>query len=99
LRYVTYETDGRHRVGLLAGDEVLDAGFDGDMVAFIEAGAPVGDTSPVPGARLRAPLRPRTLRDFLAFEGHLRGAFKNLGREIPRSGTKCPPTTRACRTP
>jgi len=83
LRYVTYEADGRHRVGLLEGDEVLDAGFDGDMVAFIEAGAPVGDTSPVPGARLRAPLRPRTLRDFLAFEGHLRGAFKNLGREIP----------------
>jgi 2-keto-4-pentenoate hydratase/2-oxohepta-3-ene-1,7-dioic acid hydratase in catechol pathway len=83
VKYVTYEVDGRQRVGVLAGDQVLDAGFDGDMVAFIEAGAPRTDDRPVAGARLRSPLRPRTLRDFLAFEGHLRNAFKNLGREIP----------------
>jgi 2-keto-4-pentenoate hydratase/2-oxohepta-3-ene-1,7-dioic acid hydratase in catechol pathway len=84
MRYVTYEAGDRRRVGLLGQDgEVVDAGFDGDMVAFIEAGAPVGRTTPVGGARLRAPLRPRSLRDFLAFEGHLRNAFSNLGREIP----------------
>ena len=84
MRYVTYEADGHRRVGLLDQDgQVLDAGFDGDMVAFIEAGAPAGRTTPVAAARLRAPLRPRSLRDFLAFEGHLRNAFKNLGREIP----------------
>jgi 2-keto-4-pentenoate hydratase/2-oxohepta-3-ene-1,7-dioic acid hydratase in catechol pathway len=84
MRYVTYEAGDRRRVGLLDQDgQVLDAGFDGDMVAFIEAGAPVGRTTPVGGARLRAPLRPRSLRDFLAFEGHLRNAFKHLGREIP----------------
>jgi 2-keto-4-pentenoate hydratase/2-oxohepta-3-ene-1,7-dioic acid hydratase in catechol pathway len=83
VRYVTYETGDRRRVGVLDGGQVLDAGFDGDMVAFIEAGAPVGTTTPVPDAVLRAPLRPRTLRDFLAFEGHLLNAFKNLGREIP----------------
>jgi len=84
MRYVTYELDGRRRVGVLDQDgQVLDAGFDGDMVAFIEAGAPVGPTAPVDGAVLRAPLRPRSLRDFLAFEGHLRNAFKNLGRQIP----------------
>ena len=84
MRYVTYEMDRHRRVGLLDQDgRVLDAGFDGDMVAFIEAGAPLGPTTEVDGAVLRAPLRPRTLRDFLAFEGHLRNAFKNLGREIP----------------
>jgi 2-keto-4-pentenoate hydratase/2-oxohepta-3-ene-1,7-dioic acid hydratase in catechol pathway len=83
VRYVTYEARGALRVGLLDGDGVLDAGFDGDMVAFIEAGAPVGRTARVTEAVLRAPLRPRTLRDFLAFEGHLINAFKNLGREIP----------------
>jgi 2-keto-4-pentenoate hydratase/2-oxohepta-3-ene-1,7-dioic acid hydratase in catechol pathway len=83
VRYVTYEAGGHGRVGVLDGDQVVDAGFDGDMVAFIEAGAPVGTTAPVPDAVLRAPLRPRTLRDFLAFEGHLLNAFKNLGREIP----------------
>ena len=35
------------------------------------------------GARLLAPLRPRSLRDFLAFEGHLQGALGRLGRPIP----------------
>lgn len=83
MKYVTYEHNGRQRVGILDGNQVLDAGFDGDMIAFIEAGAPAGTTVPVQGARLRAPLRPRTLRDFLAFEGHLKNAYRNLGREIP----------------
>jgi 2-keto-4-pentenoate hydratase/2-oxohepta-3-ene-1,7-dioic acid hydratase in catechol pathway len=83
VKYVTYEAHGALRVGLLDGDGVLDAGFDGDMVAFIETGAPIGRTTRVEEAVLRAPLRPRTLRDFLAFEGHLINAFKNLGRAIP----------------
>lgn len=83
MRYVTYESERRVRVGYLDGDSVVDAGFDGDMVAFIEAGAPLGATRPVPGAVLRAPLWPRTLRDFLAFEGHLKNAFAGLGRPIP----------------
>jgi 2-keto-4-pentenoate hydratase/2-oxohepta-3-ene-1,7-dioic acid hydratase in catechol pathway len=33
--------------------------------------------------RLLAPLRPRSLRDFLAFEGHMKAALTRLGREIP----------------
>jgi 2-keto-4-pentenoate hydratase/2-oxohepta-3-ene-1,7-dioic acid hydratase in catechol pathway len=37
----------------------------------------------VSGARLLAPLRPRSLRDFLAFEGHLKNALPRLGRAIP----------------
>ena len=55
------------------------------MVAFIEAGAPGYDEcggdarhDATPGA-----LRPRTIRDFLAFEGHLKNAFAGLGKEIP----------------
>jgi 2-keto-4-pentenoate hydratase/2-oxohepta-3-ene-1,7-dioic acid hydratase in catechol pathway len=84
VKLVTYEAGGGPRVGLLDGSAVVDAGFDGDMIAFIEAGAPVGAaTGPVDGARLLAPLRPRTMRDFLAFEGHLLNAYRNLGRDIP----------------
>jgi 2-keto-4-pentenoate hydratase/2-oxohepta-3-ene-1,7-dioic acid hydratase in catechol pathway len=84
VRYVTYEAPGGPaRVGRLDGDAVLDVGFDGDMVAFIEAGAPIADERPVPGARLLAPLVPRSFRDFLAFEGHLKNAYKNLGRDVP----------------
>jgi 2-keto-4-pentenoate hydratase/2-oxohepta-3-ene-1,7-dioic acid hydratase in catechol pathway len=84
MKVVTYDAGGGPRVGVLDGEDVVDAGFDGDMVGFIEAGAPVnGGGEPVAGARLLAPLRPRSLRDFLAFEGHLRNAYRNLGRDIP----------------
>jgi 2-keto-4-pentenoate hydratase/2-oxohepta-3-ene-1,7-dioic acid hydratase in catechol pathway len=82
MRLVTYDAGGGPRVGALE-DGVVDLGFDGDMVAFIEAGAPDGERTPVGGARLLAPLRPRSLRDFLAFEGHLKNAFRRLGRPIP----------------
>jgi 2-keto-4-pentenoate hydratase/2-oxohepta-3-ene-1,7-dioic acid hydratase in catechol pathway len=83
VRLVSYETRGKERVGALEGGDLVDLGFEGDMVAFIEAGAPVGEKARVDGARLLAPLRPRSLRDFLAFEGHMRGALSRLGREIP----------------
>jgi 2-keto-4-pentenoate hydratase/2-oxohepta-3-ene-1,7-dioic acid hydratase in catechol pathway len=84
MKLVTYEAGAGPRVGVLRGEQVVDAGFDGDMVAFIEAGAPVADGGEaVDGARLLAPLRPRTLRDFLAFEGHLQNAYRALGRDIP----------------
>ena len=87
MKYVTYETTARtSRVGYLDGNEIVDVGFDGDMVAFIEAGAPRGTTSAagtLGTTRLLAPLRPRTIRDFLAFEGHLKNAFAGLGKEIP----------------
>ncbi len=84
MRLVTYAAGDVPRVGVLEDGAVLDAGFDGDMVAFIEAGAPAGERSEVEGdVRLLAPLRPRSLRDFLAFEGHLKGALGRLGRPIP----------------
>jgi 2-keto-4-pentenoate hydratase/2-oxohepta-3-ene-1,7-dioic acid hydratase in catechol pathway len=85
MRYVTYDAgDAGPRVGAMEDGGVVDLGFDGDMVAFIAAGAPAGERTAVEGEpRLLAPLRPRTLRDFLAFEGHLKNAYRNLGREIP----------------
>lgn len=90
MKFVTYEAAGSRRVGVLDGDVVLDAGFEGDMVAFIAAGAPLGATTVVPDAVLRAPLRPHSLRDFLAFEGHLRNAFANLGRPVPAEWYEVP---------
>ena len=83
MKLVTYEAGEGPRVGLLEDDGVIDVGFDGDMVAFIEAGAPVTSMRAVEGARLLAPLRPRSLRDFLTFEGHLNNALSRLGRPIP----------------
>jgi 2-keto-4-pentenoate hydratase/2-oxohepta-3-ene-1,7-dioic acid hydratase in catechol pathway len=84
MRLVTYDAGAGPRVGALEEDGVSDLGFDGDMVAFIAAGAPAGRRTPVEGeVRLLAPLRPRSLRDFLAFEGHMKAALTRLGREIP----------------
>jgi 2-keto-4-pentenoate hydratase/2-oxohepta-3-ene-1,7-dioic acid hydratase in catechol pathway len=60
------------------------------MVAFIEAGAPVGEGAEVRAPRLLAPLQPRSLRDFLAFEGHLRNAYAALGRDIPAEWYEVP---------
>ena len=91
MKFVTYtEPDTRPRVGYLDGEDIVDAGFEGDMVAFIEAGAPLGATRATTGARLLAPLRPRTIRDFLAFEGHLKNAFAGLGKEIPEEWYSVP---------
>jgi 2-keto-4-pentenoate hydratase/2-oxohepta-3-ene-1,7-dioic acid hydratase in catechol pathway len=91
VKFVTYAApDGPSRVGRLDGEAVLDIGFDGDMIAFIEAGAPIGHERPVRDARLLAPLVPRSLRDFLAFEGHLKNAYKNLGRDVPAEWYEVP---------
>jgi len=91
VKLVTYDSGAGARVGVLDGDDVVDAAFDGDMVAFIETGAaPAGDGERVTGARLLAPLRPRSLRDFLAFEGHLKNAYAALGRDIPAEWYEVP---------
>lgn len=86
MKYLTYAVGDGSRVGFLDGDDVVDTGFDGDMVAFIEGGAAHGSerrVGPVGEVTLLAPLRPRTIRDFLAFEGHLKNAFEGLGKAIP----------------
>ncbi len=92
MKFVTYEAPDTHgrRVGYLDGEVVVDVGFGGDMVAFIEAGAPIGATRGVANAVLRAPLRPRTIRDFLAFEGHLLNVFPALGKAIPEEWYQVP---------
>jgi 2-keto-4-pentenoate hydratase/2-oxohepta-3-ene-1,7-dioic acid hydratase in catechol pathway len=83
LKLVTYTAGRGPRVGALEDGSVFDLGFDGDMVAFIEAGAPAGVRVPAAETRLLAPLRPRSLRDFLTFKGHLDNALSRLGRPIP----------------
>jgi 2-keto-4-pentenoate hydratase/2-oxohepta-3-ene-1,7-dioic acid hydratase in catechol pathway len=91
MRLVTYDAGEGPRVGALEDGGVADLGFEGDMVSFIAAGAPAaGERRPVDGARLLAPLRPRSLRDFLAFEGHMQAALSRLGRPIPEEWYEVP---------
>jgi 2-keto-4-pentenoate hydratase/2-oxohepta-3-ene-1,7-dioic acid hydratase in catechol pathway len=90
MRLVTYEAGEGPRVGALEDGGVVDLGFEGDMVSFIAAGAPPGPRRAVEGARLLAPLRPRSLRDFLSFEGHMQAALGRLGRPIPEEWYEVP---------
>ncbi|MDE2511165.1 MAG: fumarylacetoacetate hydrolase family protein [Elusimicrobia bacterium] len=86
MKLVTYEVATPQgpveRVGALRGDEIAELG-GGDMVAFLDGGEaalkearriletrPKGSGLPLKGVRLKAPLKPRFLRDFFAFEDH-----------------------------
>lgn len=90
MKLVTYQASGEPRVGVLRDDGVRDAGIEGDMLAVIEAWDELKDrlarhlrrARVEPEARLLAPLRPRSMRDFLTFEGHLENAMAGLGRPI-----------------
>ncbi len=84
MRYVTYDGGDGARVGMIDDGQVVDLGFDGTMTEFIAAGAPHGTYRGLADfPRLLAPLRPRSMRDFLQFRGHLDNAFKRLQRPIP----------------
>jgi 2-keto-4-pentenoate hydratase/2-oxohepta-3-ene-1,7-dioic acid hydratase in catechol pathway len=90
VRLVTYRGDSAARVGVQLPDGVHDGGFEGDMLALIEGGPELltqlqrhaHDSPAVADAVLLAPLRPRSLRDFLTFERHLLNVFSRLGRDI-----------------
>jgi 2-keto-4-pentenoate hydratase/2-oxohepta-3-ene-1,7-dioic acid hydratase in catechol pathway len=98
VRLVTYALDGRERVGVQLGDGIHDAGFEGTMVDLIAAGRERlaaseqhgGSAPALPDAVLRAPLRPRSLRDFLTFKRHLRNVFSRLSREISEEWYRVP---------
>jgi 2-keto-4-pentenoate hydratase/2-oxohepta-3-ene-1,7-dioic acid hydratase in catechol pathway len=89
VRLVTYDTGAgsAERVGVLRDEAVIDCAFEGDMIAFIEGGdaalatarTALSSGSAAPGARLRAPIRPRTLRDFLTFPEHTARSREALG--------------------
>jgi len=54
------------------------------MVEFIAADAPLGVVREAGAPRLLAPLRPRSLRDYLTFKGHMDNALGRLGLAIPK---------------
>ena len=90
MKFVTYASEAGSRVGVIEADCVYDAGFDGDMVSFIAAGAPAGNRRLVKDARLQAPLIPRSLRDFITFEKHLKTSYERLGLSIPNEWYEVP---------
>jgi 2-keto-4-pentenoate hydratase/2-oxohepta-3-ene-1,7-dioic acid hydratase in catechol pathway len=86
VKLVTFEAASPRgtveKTGALCGGEIIALDFP-DMLALLDGGAaalteakraldaaPKGSGTPLAEARLKTPLRPRSLRDFFAFEDH-----------------------------
>jgi fumarylacetoacetate (FAA) hydrolase len=100
MKFVTYSASGiPARPGLLTEDGILPLPFD-SMLDLIHAGdkgldavrnTPRENLLPLNEARLHAPVpRPPTLRDFYAFEQHVKAANQIRGREVPENWYKFP---------
>lgn len=92
VRLVSYRSPAGARPGALVGEgEVVDLTPVAPTIeALIEAGPSALDEArslanrarPEPAAALLAPLRPASLRDFLAFEDHARAGTARRGEEL-----------------
>jgi len=100
MKFVTYSASGTTACpGLLTEEGILPLPFD-SMLELIKAGekgleavrnTPRENLLPLEEARLHAPIpRPPTLRDFYAFEQHVRTANQNRGRNVPENWYKFP---------
>jgi len=90
---------------LIAEDRVVSLArgdLPTDMLSFIQAGADIWETAeavarstqsvwPLDQVTVKAPLQnPPTLRDFYAFETHVKTANRNRGREVPEEWYEFP---------
>jgi fumarylacetoacetate (FAA) hydrolase len=100
MKFVTFSASGTSaRPGLLTEGHILPLPFD-SMLDLIKAGdrglenvrnTPRENMHTVDDVRLHAPIpRPPTLRDFYAFEQHVRTANENRGRPVPENWYKFP---------
>jgi 2-keto-4-pentenoate hydratase/2-oxohepta-3-ene-1,7-dioic acid hydratase in catechol pathway len=81
MRLAAYRHDGRIRTGIVEGDQVRAFVGDPGMLEIIEQGWAGRETAPgVPleEVRLLAPLRPSSIRDFVAFEEHVEGVRRSI---------------------
>jgi 2-keto-4-pentenoate hydratase/2-oxohepta-3-ene-1,7-dioic acid hydratase in catechol pathway len=97
VRLVTFDAGAGPRPGALDGDDIADlSGVAPRVEALLDR---LGDaraalaTAPRitrDSARLLAPLRPASLRDFLAFEDHAKGGARRRGEELNPSWYEIP---------
>ena len=100
MKFVTYSASGTpSRPGLLLDDKIIPLPFDSTL-ELIKAGSdglnrvrntPRENMLSLNDARLHAPIpRPPTLRDFYAFEQHVKTANQNRNRDVPENWYKFP---------
>ena len=81
MKIATFTYDGQERAGVVADGRVRPFPEGIDVRTLIESGvdaAPTGAGIPLAEVRLRAPLRPTTLRDYVAFEEHVEGQRRSI---------------------
>jgi len=87
MRIATYEHAGAERVGIVEGETVFAVAPGTSVIDLLgvgpaERGLVAGAARatggvPLAEVRLRAPLQPPTIRDFVTFEQHVEGAVKH----------------------
>ncbi|KUL40166.1 fumarylacetoacetate hydrolase family protein [Actinoplanes awajinensis] len=80
MRLITYRHDGRIGTGILQNDQVRPFVGEPAMTQVIEQG--IGEVAdqgiPLADIQLLAPLRPTSIRDFVAFEEHVEGVRRSI---------------------
>ncbi|HVL33538.1 MAG TPA: fumarylacetoacetate hydrolase family protein [Actinomycetota bacterium] len=101
MKLVRFETAEGVRPGALDDDAVVDlSSITPSMETLIDGGAAAvsaardlissGQRVPLGEVRLRAPLQPASLRDFLAFEDHAKAGAARRGEELNASWYEMP---------
>jgi 2-keto-4-pentenoate hydratase/2-oxohepta-3-ene-1,7-dioic acid hydratase in catechol pathway len=79
MRIATYEHEGATRAGIVEGEEVRPLPEGTDPISLLmmspdeRSALEPGDAVPLDAVRLRPPLKPPSVRDFVAFEQHVEG--------------------------
>jgi fumarylacetoacetate (FAA) hydrolase len=82
VRLCTFEGDGRLRPGRVEGDRVVELGA-ASLAGYLAGGGEDAGEHRLEDVRLRAPIpRPPSVRDFYAFERHVREARAQRGLEV-----------------
>ncbi|MGG0174620.1 fumarylacetoacetate hydrolase family protein [Gottfriedia acidiceleris] len=97
MKFITFQYDGNERAGLLVEDQVIDLNkasngrIPADLLTIIEnyhlykneITEITGEGIPLSSVQLRAPLpKPQSIRDFYAFEEHVKTARGRRGLEM-----------------
>jgi 2-keto-4-pentenoate hydratase/2-oxohepta-3-ene-1,7-dioic acid hydratase in catechol pathway len=87
MRIATYDHDGGTHVGIVTDEGVARLPGDVSVVDLLTAtaeeregyAATAEEPTPLDGVKLRAPLHPPSVRDFVAFEQHIEGMIMTEG--------------------
>lgn len=88
MRFAQIEVDGQRSVAVVANETATPVGTGGqdELVALAmsgEAPEPIGEAIPLDRVRLLAPIdRPPSVRDFFAFEEHVKNSRDSQGLEV-----------------